>query len=518
MISDGLASFEAFDAPAGRRLTGWLRTRPGKASGRTLKPATVGSYLAIIVNMYRQRTKLSDSPRTDPFPGQAAFEVAGLTSATKGTIPFIPDAVAVDLLAKALVWAESYSANIIEASELHRRIVLAARQQGLGRSVILRLIKEGMQGADIAGPNGQPLVHPRSIRRHALYLADACFILIAGFVGMRVSEILSMQVGAIEYRPIGDAGINQAYVTARLFKTADHPYGRSEIWVVPAPVACAVKCLEALSAPLREASGRQELFLVKGGPQHAQITPLTGFHITERINHFADFVGVPHHNGARWSLSPHQFRKTFARFVAKRDRSQLLALADHFKHVSIAMTSRGYVGTDFGLHELVNHEGQVETALALDDLLRSDSLGGRMGQRIVARNAIYRGRAGAEVRRDYVAFVLAETDLQIHACDYGWCVFQGETAACGGETAPNEVHRSPSACVACPNFAATDKHAGYWRDRRERNLALWPGASTLARATLSKAVEECDRVLAHLSKGQDEPQENEKPAGQINIG
>lgn len=103
MISDGLTSFQAFDASAGRRLTAWLRARAGKVNGRTLRPATVGTYLSIIVNMYRQRAKLSDSPRTDPFPGQAAFEVAGLTSTTKGAIPFIPDPVAVDLLAKALV-------------------------------------------------------------------------------------------------------------------------------------------------------------------------------------------------------------------------------------------------------------------------------------------------------------------------------------------------------------------------------------------------------------------------------
>ena len=504
MISDGLSSFQMFDPSAARRLIAWLRTRAGKVSGRTLRPVTVGGYLTIIVNMYRQRAKLEDSPLTDPFPGQAAFEVAGLTSATKGAIPFIPDSIAVDLLSKALVWAESYSASIIEASELLSQIVTDARQKGLSRDVTRRLVKEATQRANIVVPNGWPLIEPRSIRRHALHLADACFILIAGFVGMRVSEILSMQAGAIEYHPIGDTGLKQAYIAARLFKTADHPYGRPEKWIAPAPVIRAVDCLERLSSPLRAASGRRDLFLVKGGPLHNQIMPLTGIHITERINLFAAFVGVPHHKGARWPFSPHQFRKTFARFVARRDRSQLLALADHFKHVSIAMTSRGYVGNDFGLHELVDHEGQSETALALDDLLKSDSLGGRMGERIMALNAAYRGRAGEQVRRDYVAFVLAETDLRINACDYGWCVFQAESAVCGGEMAPNEATRSPSVCLSCPNFATTDKHAGYWRDRRERNLALWGDASALARAALSKAVEECDRVLAHLSKGHDE--------------
>ena len=78
-----------------------------------------------------------------------------------------------------------------------------------------------------------------------------------------------------------------------------------------------------------------------------------------------------------------------------------------------------------------------------------------MGERIVARNATFRGRAGDQLRRDYVAFVLAETDLRIHGCDYGWCVFQAELARCGGETTPNEAIRSPSVCVGCPTSRQT---------------------------------------------------------------
>ena len=86
-------------------------------------------------------------------------------------------------------------------------------------------------------------------------LADACFVVIAGFVGMRVSEILSMQVGAVEHHPIGETGVAQAYIVARLFKTTDEPDGRVERWLAPAPVVRAVECLERIYAPLRAASG-----------------------------------------------------------------------------------------------------------------------------------------------------------------------------------------------------------------------------------------------------------------------
>ena len=58
---------------------------------------------------------------------------------------------------------------------------------------------------------------------------------------------------------------------------------------------------------------------------------------------------LPQHEGKPWHLNTHQGRKTFARFVAKRDRTGLHALQKHFGHVSLAMTDRGYVGTDFAL-------------------------------------------------------------------------------------------------------------------------------------------------------------------------
>ncbi len=60
-----------------------------------------------------------------------------------------------------------------------------------------------------------------------------------------------------------------------------------------------------------------------------------------------------------------------------------------------------------------------------------------MGERIAAGNSSFRGRAGEQLRRDYIEFVLKETDLSIHACEYGWCVFQPETSRCGGSFVPH---------------------------------------------------------------------------------
>ncbi len=499
MISDGLTSFGALDPSAIERLCAWLRTRPGKRPGSTLAPNTVRLYLNLIANMYRQRGKLEDAPWTNPLACDSASVISGASRDAAGSIPYIPDALAVDLLCKALAWVETHAESIGQASKLCRQIthdLLAAdaRAKQIGEK-----IHKAMERAAIPGPDGRPLVEARAISKARTRLVDACFIVVAGFVGMRVSEILSMRVGAVERHPLGETGMDQAYVVARLFKTVDDPEGRVERWLAPEPVVRAIECLERLGASLHTASSHRELFLNEVGFGR-MMTPISGFAINRRLNLFAAHVGVPPYKGKPWVFSAHQFRKTFARFVARGDRSQLLALADHFKHASVAMTSRGYVGNDFELHELVDRETQAETAIALDRLLASEQLGGRMGERIAVRNHAFRGRAGEQVRRDYIDFVLAETDLRIRGCDYGWCVFQAETALCGGEVAPNEAGRGPSVCAKCSNLAVDDRHVPYWQDRRRRNQVLSEQASLLVRAVLAETVEECDRVLRRIEE------------------
>ena len=507
MIDEGHTSFAGLDAAAVDRLRAWLKARRVPHTGRPIAPAAIVSYLLILKDLYRQRAKLDDAPQQDPLPLETTFEAAGITPASTGWIAFIPELIAIDLLSKALDWITHHPEPILAAYETWRTAFDASKAAGGDRRTASRHALDALALQCLRGPKGEAIEGAYKARRLATHLADACFIVIAGFVGMRVSEILSMEAGTIESKPIGATGVAQASIVARMFKTVDDPRGRVERWLAPEPVVRAVEILERLSQRMRQASGRRELFLVKN-TQAGEIVPVTSQHIGFRIREFAAYVDVPHHEGKPWPFSPHQFRKTFARFIAQRDRSQLLALSDHLKHASIAMTAKGYVGNDFDLNELIDHEGQKETALALDRFLASDRLAGRMGERITGENAAFRGRAGEQVRKDYIAFVLAETDLSVHACDYGWCVFQAETARCGGIARPSDAGRSPSTCLSCTNFVVDERHRGYWQDRRQRNETLLDQASPLTRAVLGEAMSECDRVLALIGETGNEGQDN----------
>jgi integrase len=501
MTAEGYPSFAELNGPAVERFRAWLKSRHVTRTGRSIAPVTIEHYLRVLKDFYRQRAKLADAPPCDPLPMETTFEAAGVTSTNKGWIPSIPDAIVVDMLTKALDWVTLHAESILSSRDAWD----AEFEASHGARNARRHARIAFKLKDLRGPKGEAIDGVRAMRRIVAHLTDACFIVIVGFVGMRVSEILSMETGCIEHKQIDASSAAQAYVVARLFKTADDPRGRVERWLAPEPAVRAVEILDRISLPLRKSSGRRDLFIMEN--PSGGIAPITGYDIRARVRAFADYVGVPHHEGKPWHFSPHQFRKTFARFIARRDRSQLLALSDHFKHVSIAMTAKGYVGNNFDLKDLIDHEGQVETALALEHFLTSDRLAGRMGERLIAANAAFRGRAGEQVRRDYIAFVLAETDLRVHACDYGWCVFQAETARCSGTAKPNEAARSPSTCLGCTNFVVDGRHRGYWQDRRQRNEMLLDKASSLTRVALDQAIGECNRVLALIGEDSNERQE-----------
>lgn len=485
MALQGTASYANLGVREVENFTAWLRRREDR---RSLQPRTVASYLELIEDLHRQRAKISDAPRVSPLGGRSVAEVAGL--ADRRRIPHLPDEIALPLLKAALEWVQTFSGAILEASSIYQR----AREQEAQRFKIA----DDLKRASISLPDGTPLNSFGAVRVAERHLMEACFIVVAGFVGMRASEILALKTHSIEVH-----GPNRlTYLASTLFKGVRSPKGSKERWLAPPAVVQAVGVLEALTAPLRHRSGRAELFIVPSSAGEGGAAGVLTNHMNQRLNEFGARAGIPQISSGEWRLSTHQFRKTFGRNIARRDRSQLLGLSEHFKHASVGVTARDYVGTSFELSELMESEAQAETVDALQEMLGAPRLAGRMGARLSKLNARFRGRTGDEVRRDYIDWVLRDTDLVVHACDYGWCVFQRETAQCGGILAPNEALRSPAACLSCANMSVGDRHRPYWEERKAQNLALLGRANEMTKAVLQKAIGECDAVLAQIESTQ----------------
>lgn len=83
--------------------------------------------------------------------------------------------------------------------------------------------------------------------------------------------------------------------------------------------------------------------------------------------------------------------------------------------------------------------------------------------RVIGARSRFRGRTRDGDVKEYVDFILRETDMCLGVCDWGYCVYRRESAAClGGDSGPNPVLRTQSTCAGCANFAVTEKHRAVW--------------------------------------------------------
>lgn len=229
-------------------------------------------------------------------------------------------------------------------------------------------------------------------------------------------------------------------------------------------------------------------------------SPMVNIRLNERL---APFLALPEHQGGTWHLTTYQGRKTFSRFIGRRDRTGLTALQRHLGHVHRAMTDRAYVGTDFELAQLIDDQAAEETRKALEDLLLAPNVAGKAGVMLSERSP-FRGRTLSSDVDGYITEILAGTDMRLGVCDWGYCLYRRETSAClGGEREPNPVLRTQSTCSTCANFAVTDRHRPVWEARLERNTALIQrdDLDRESRALAEARIQESRRILDQLDEG-----------------
>ncbi len=506
MVARGYRRFGDLDRQAAADFIAEMAQRPGN-SGKAISATTLGCYHHLLWLLYMQGSRLPavaiEEPQRPPLRGRKAV---------RGWLPYTPDEIAVPLVSAALRLIGTPADEIIALFGRAQAAYDEALGQGLHQTkagfAVLPAIADfsfSTLPGDAQPWHAAPLTSTKQVRHLVDRLYDACFITVSYLIGARLSEILELQAGCIEQHPSADGTEQFAYLVGRIYKTVRGQEGKAHRWVAPAPVVRAIAVMEQLSAPLRQRSGSKELWLIFDstgliGPA-ATIGPPHGYTIVSRLNHgFAAFAGLPLYRDKPWHLTTHQGRKTFARFVGKRDRSGLHALQMHFGHVTRVMTDRGYVGTDFVLDELIDRHAREETRHALEELLTATALGGKAG-RTIAQRSRFRGRTRDGAVQAYVDFLMKETDLRLGVCDWGYCVYKQETSACAGdEKGPNPLLRTQSICASCSNFAVTDKHRLVWETRRARNAELLrqPHLDAESRQLAQQRIAECDGVLAQL--------------------
>lgn len=403
-----------------------------------------------------------------PF-ARGAARVAAVKGSEAARTPTAPPFLALRLLERATVWIAEHQAD-----------AAAASRPGADRSMIMML-------------------------------ATACWIVVATFSARRDMEIDGLQAGCMHGNDEDGWWLN-----THIAKTLQ----RKDFIPVPAIVARAVECLEAISAEAREATGDQKLFM--------WLDPATGLAVDvdcgKQLDRFADLVEIPNHRRAdgsmvRWHWTPHQFRRFFAILYFWRfEGAQLEALSHHLRHFNLEMTRR-YITEDSEAAGIWydtewGYRAYVARAVVLGERRVSGSMGKRLQQlaerikeQLRKKLRVIRPEqadallidatvASVEMAMDRQRLVL--TPKPWVTCSCPRTAIATAKAACRQDSdmdhtvGPDFSQAGPTVCSGCPWAMLEKDRVSYVAEERNRLLlrqATAPRNSIIARLEDARLVE-----------------------------
>jgi integrase len=468
--------------------------------------------LAVVQRLWHFRERMTDSLIFNPFAGKSPFAVLGLKhkQSYENTTPIIPDDVMEALAIAALDYVRIYSADILYtrsvADDYTRRF-----EEQYGRQIRatdkdyyrhLNQIKAILSTVPISMKPGanEPwrpyFSSPQEVRKEEHLLFIACYIVVAWLTGMRDSEITSMREGCLYVERSSDGVVERYRIRATLFKNMPDKKGREESWVAIEPVAQAIEVLERLTKPLRLQSGKKDLFL--SGKKGINVPSTPAINVGLRL--FAKHAGVPLVDGKPWLLSTRQFRRTLARWIARRPFGEIAGMMQ-FKHIQMA-TFEGYVGADPGWRKDLEQEKLLADIERLEDLeidILNGTVAGPKGLELVES---FRGVAG-DRRHDDERYMLKHLAKTLFVGPFNLCFYEPAFALCQ-QHMPEKDRHTPvtSHCKPnlCPNSCITKEHLPAWEAQlvEIQRLRKGPKIPVPQRAALDQEAAKIERIIAPL--------------------
>ena len=498
--------------------------------GRTPAAKTVTSQLAVVEDLWLQSPKLVDGLAAHPWPGESSASLAGLSR--RGHPPpktaYIPDAVARRLVREALAYVNDKAESILST----REAATAAQERAKARGVAH---PDSLSTIAITVARGHGYRGANELRAEERLLRTASYIVISFFSGIRDSEITSIEERCI-VRETTPEGFDVCWLHATLHKTTRSPQGLPAKWIVPAVVEHAVQVLERMTRPFHTAlqctiaelekrlrnrqqeapervalnrrlhSAREQarkLFLCRDLRSGEIAVPGNGA-LNYALKDFVAALDIRDHQGQLWNLHSHQFRRTFARFVARHVLGDLYYLSHHFKHWSIDMTA--YYANEAMDHELLGDISRTREELQQSIVARwfddASPLAGGAAERLV----IFRASVLTAKNRAALVSQIAE-DAYIRGTGHSWCL--SAPASASGSLCIFEK----TLCIECPNGVIDRSHVEIWREiERQQVLVLESGDLGLpARRRAERFLNEARKVVKRLESRVEEKVANEPP-------
>jgi len=512
MVGIGLTRFADL---AGRTLD-YVPVAKLSKNGKFTTTSTTANNLLVAEALYHQRDKLNDALSQHPWPHETGTSLAGFKSGGKPKTEFIPDAVAGRLAEAALDYVQNRSAAILEALAAADAAAQEKADAGYRRETqsIART-----DAARAAGHEGSA-----ALNSEAIWLRTACYIVIDMFSGIRVSEMMSLAENCIVPGKSKDGSTDILWLHGTIYKTGMRP----KRWLVPHVVEEAVQVLTRLTAPLRLALEQEvieieqciglaiakertrlvkrlntvrkhmnKLFLCRSqNTKGRAISVLSSGAMNADLKCFCAEFGIRGDDGQPYSLHSHQFRRTYARFIARSELGDLLTLRDHFGHWSIDMTVCYADGgadeyeADTELLEMVTKEKMGRQGEVMGGYLDSDAPLANGGHWLKDWRASVRTAANKE------ALIKEFSDtITLNGTGHSWCIGNARGTGCGGLCV-----FEAQMCVECNYGIIGLEHRPVWEGIREQQteaLALddmGPGGRARAQTILGYS----EKVLRRL--------------------
>ncbi len=403
----------------------------------------------------------------------------------------------------------------LEAPAMRARLEEAVRDLGLAEGTWLRAAVHGKV-------NDRPwrsAIGYEELPELARQLHIACYVVIAYLSGMREGEVKHLRRGCLATRWNNTGRAYRWMVTSQAFKGEGTPEGVEATWVVGEPVGRAVAVLERLQPP-----GHDLLFAHLPSSRHfqrprqtadrarqARQTALDLVAFVDWINAYCDAHRLPDRiplvNGQRWHLTPSQFRRTLAWFIARRPGG-VIADAIHYRHQRVQMFE-GYAGTSAsGFRAEVEAEQALERGeqlLAMVEGYEHHRLRGPAADEARARleelgrraGTVFTGTVVTDHRR--LQLIMRRHDPGVFPGTFVTCVFNPDKALCLRSHSDGQDPILPDCKpLACRNVALAPANLAAWREHLARLDQALAAGDVLAPYLRHRLTEQHDQVARFL--------------------
>ena len=513
MVKNDYHSLEELDSAS---LEHYLEDLAREKSGN--KQRSLITYVHLPILLSEQASVLSSASipifNFIPYGGRRSVDVVrDLTQKTSGEIPPVPDEVFLPITEKVVEFLESsgplvveFQRNLLnavgEAKTRERHTTPGARREGnkAARLFYPQLFANpfGDVWSELAYKYGSP---SRLLRHLILDTISACVIAIQAFVGIRISEVCGLSsypentVGlpaCVEIQSSVSGLYDVFYIRGRIYK--DETNWTEARWVagmrpkgsdyLPPPVTAAI-LLHELLRPWRDLKQSSSLIVMFNLSIGLPLSPkgVSGAN-ADLLNRgqkawVERYVELPE-KYENWSVTTHQWRKSFARYLVLVDKKMIRRLRLHFRHLSDAVTEQHYVGSDPELVEFIREAAVQEASWLIDQYISGQADFAGPMRKVLEERAphirTYLYEVNEDERHDVISDMVRVNRLQISSCDWGYCFFRPETSRCNRHLGdlqlftahPDLARRSPSTCCECANLAVSAEHIDFWRARYEK--------------------------------------------------